>query len=1421
MPHLHGAPDGYLWFFGSEGELGCLSNSYPSPITLGGQAYPTVEHYFQSMKFLGSEKDMEEVRGAATPKRATKMGRDRGRPTRRDWEAVKHTVMEEALRAKFTQHPHLQNALLGTGDLFLVEHTDRDRYWGDGGAEDPPWREDTPQVNAGQNHLGRCLVALRAQLQREQHHRVSVSEAVVRDAWSTPRSDSRAPSSTGRRPYRPDPLDALDAEIACSARQYGTDPRVGRALGAAGVPARHAWSSDSPPSKGQSPPAMHDPPPRRCDTQAWGSPGHRPPSASPPVSTPPLPADHRMPASAIPEAGRAEEGMAARSGHWDMHPPNEELECCDIESAAAERAQMDTTRAELEAERRQVGALREEARRMRDEILQLRDQREQEKAYGREQMQRLRDEVERQRLELKHAEDTRRRHIESAAAERAQMDVIRAELEAERRQVGVMREEARRMGDEMQQLRDQREMYIAEQEQQEQGERAARREIAELQAALADAASSRAALVAENAALQEASAEAARAAVDEARAHELQMEAALEATGQQAKSAEPAALPTPPPAADGCSRGYAGRAEVLRAGAEAPSEEAGSPPAPQGLVLPAVSREGIALEVVDGPGRDSTAWLDLGRSGGGEVDGATFTEKECYEQALGLDGRNGEAWAHLARQGGGKVNGSAYSEKGCYEQVVGLDGRDGTAWYILGLEGGGEVHGCSYSKKQCYQMALGIDGGNSRAWHILGLHGGGVVACAPYSAKECHQRALAVDVRNGPAWFHFGRQGGGDVGGTAYSVTACYERALEIDGRSSAAWSNLGRRGGGDVNGTTYCEKACYQRALEGNDPGSTSWVSLGHLGGGEVHGVAVLEKECFERSLELDPFVSTAWRDLGCHGGGVVGGTRYSEKECYQKALDVDSQNGVSWNELARTGGGTLRGTDFSAEECYEKAHELREVQLEAAHPRDDAAAAAAEGEGATDPPAADTRTSTPPLRGPAAMPTGDKLAAAPPPPPCAPPLGALFSRRTVERGVAVGCAEGEVVVEEAAAPAGPGDDRSPATGPAAMTTVVPLRDGGCGDDAAEKEMAQLVLRGGKRDADRRARLEQRLAYAIGSFDTTTRQTPRDVTFSLEKMLAESMRLLQLWHDHEAARPTEWQPQCPETPEGAGAKMLTDARTAAGCSALACLLENAGPEGRQGSDPVPSGLAGTGHRAVAAQLRESAGLPAPGRGPSGGGAADADHGLAAARPAAPTAPELTTCQGHVAQWERQVKLLQQENARLKQTLGTAAGEAGVRAAGEGAVCAAEIVRVKDEAVRELERARAVAEQREAERDQAETLCLEYAHAADRLEKLARLGVLRGQVGSDAMLVGQGAPAERGAQDHRGGGAPDGRRDGGTRGDVPQAPGPEAIGPGAGAASGFSYLRGVVGVLAASSVSHSALSAVLEHSLRRVGEPRP
>lgn len=119
-------------FYSVEDDYGEFSNFAPYPIFLDGKEWPTSEHYFQAQKFADAAYQTK-IRKANTPLLAARLGRDRKQKLRCNWESVKVSVMQQAVMAKFSQHEDLKLLLLSTGDILLVEHTENDDYWGDGG----------------------------------------------------------------------------------------------------------------------------------------------------------------------------------------------------------------------------------------------------------------------------------------------------------------------------------------------------------------------------------------------------------------------------------------------------------------------------------------------------------------------------------------------------------------------------------------------------------------------------------------------------------------------------------------------------------------------------------------------------------------------------------------------------------------------------------------------------------------------------------------------------------------------------------------------------------------------------------------------------------------------------------------------------------------------------------------------------------------------------------------------------------------------------------------------------------------------------------------------------------------------------------------------------------------------------------------
>ncbi|EFR94456.1 NADAR family protein [Listeria innocua] len=137
-----------IHFYSENADYGCFSNFSLHPVVIDGVTYPTTEHYFQAQKFI-DKKIIKKVINTKKPIDSAKLGRNRDFPLRKGWESMKDEVMLKAIRAKVEQHPEVKEMLLSTGNTILVEHTENDDYWGDGGD------------GSGKNRLGKILMKVR------------------------------------------------------------------------------------------------------------------------------------------------------------------------------------------------------------------------------------------------------------------------------------------------------------------------------------------------------------------------------------------------------------------------------------------------------------------------------------------------------------------------------------------------------------------------------------------------------------------------------------------------------------------------------------------------------------------------------------------------------------------------------------------------------------------------------------------------------------------------------------------------------------------------------------------------------------------------------------------------------------------------------------------------------------------------------------------------------------------------------------------------------------------------------------------------------------------------------------------------------------------------------------------------------------
>lgn len=125
---------------------------------LDGKWWSTSEHYFQAQKFAGTPHE-EQIRLVKKPKDAARMGRDRKRPLRKDWELVKNDIMRKAVFHKFKGHDDIREILLSTDHQFIVENSPIDYYWGCGAD------------GSGQNMLGQILMEVRGILRKEEREK--------------------------------------------------------------------------------------------------------------------------------------------------------------------------------------------------------------------------------------------------------------------------------------------------------------------------------------------------------------------------------------------------------------------------------------------------------------------------------------------------------------------------------------------------------------------------------------------------------------------------------------------------------------------------------------------------------------------------------------------------------------------------------------------------------------------------------------------------------------------------------------------------------------------------------------------------------------------------------------------------------------------------------------------------------------------------------------------------------------------------------------------------------------------------------------------------------------------------------------------------------------------------------------------------
>lgn len=141
-------PIGKWWFLSPYAEL-------PIIMEVDGKSYvfPTVEHYYQAMKFYADDERFQKILQLKNPDEARLLTKTPEYKIKRraDFEKNKFAIMEAGLRAKFTQNPDAAKMLIATKDAVLIKSCPVCYKCGFG-------------EGSGQNQMGKVLMKIRAEI---------------------------------------------------------------------------------------------------------------------------------------------------------------------------------------------------------------------------------------------------------------------------------------------------------------------------------------------------------------------------------------------------------------------------------------------------------------------------------------------------------------------------------------------------------------------------------------------------------------------------------------------------------------------------------------------------------------------------------------------------------------------------------------------------------------------------------------------------------------------------------------------------------------------------------------------------------------------------------------------------------------------------------------------------------------------------------------------------------------------------------------------------------------------------------------------------------------------------------------------------------------------------------------------------------
>ncbi len=143
-------PTGKYWF------LSPLAD-FPIKMNVDGVEYvfPTVEHYYQAMKFYAYDNRFHKILQLKNPDDARLLTKKPEYKTNRrtDFDKNKYDIMERALWARYKQNPKATELLKSTGDAILIKSCPVCYKCGFG-------------IGSGTNRIGKILMQIRSEFQK-------------------------------------------------------------------------------------------------------------------------------------------------------------------------------------------------------------------------------------------------------------------------------------------------------------------------------------------------------------------------------------------------------------------------------------------------------------------------------------------------------------------------------------------------------------------------------------------------------------------------------------------------------------------------------------------------------------------------------------------------------------------------------------------------------------------------------------------------------------------------------------------------------------------------------------------------------------------------------------------------------------------------------------------------------------------------------------------------------------------------------------------------------------------------------------------------------------------------------------------------------------------------------------------------------